>query len=485
MKTKNTWELYSPEDLESCDKYCRDYMTFLSCCKTERECIRFIEKELVSNGYRSLDDVREEEGVLKPGDKIYHIQMGKSMAVFNIGREPLENGMNILGAHIDSPRIDLKQNPLFEDGGFALLDTHYYGGIKKYQWVTIPLSLHGIVVKKDGSSINLSIGEDENDPVFFISDLLIHLAEEQMEKKAKDIIEGELLDIIAGNKPIKLDNTISESGGSGSKGLKDTASEKEKSGDDDKTPVKAQILKILKDNYGIEEEDFLSAEIEIVPAGPAREAGLDRSMILGYGQDDRVCAYSSYKALLEAGDLNRTTCCILTDKEEIGSVGATGAQSRFFENTVAEVMLLMGCYSDITLRRCLARSRMLSSDVNSAFDPSYASSYESRNASYLGKGLVISKFSGSGGKFEGNDANPEFLADLRRIFDENHINFQAAEIGKVDLGGGGTIAYILAQYGMEVVDCGIALLNMHAPWEAASKADVYELKRGYTAFINN
>jgi aspartyl aminopeptidase len=396
--------------------------------------------------------------------------MNKAVAMFRIGDVPMEQGMNILGAHIDSPRLDVKQNPLYEDGGFAYLDTHYYGGVKKYQWVTIPLALHGVVVKQDGTTVELAVGENEDDPVFFISDLLIHLASEQLEKKAAKVIEGEALDLVIGNKPILLKEEEKEQ----------EEKEEEKKARD---AVKKGILAILKENYGIEEEDFISAELEIVPAGKAREAGFDRSMILAYGQDDRVCAFSSLKAMLEVKDSARTACCLLVDKEEIGSVGATGMQSRFFENTVAEVMNLLGEYSELKLRRCLSNSCMLSSDVSSAFDPGFAASFDKKNVAYLGCGMVFNKFTGSRGKSGSNDANAEYLAHLREIFDKEKVNFQTAELGKVDLGGGGTIAYILALYGMNVIDSGVAVLNMHAPWEATSKADVYEAKRGYVAFL--
>lgn len=380
-------------------------------------------------------------------------------------------GMNILGAHIDSPRLDVKQNPLYEEGGFAYLDTHYYGGVKKYQWVALPLSLHGVIVRKDGSTLELNIGEDEDDPVFFISDLLIHLASEQLEKKASKVIEGEALDLIIGNRPIILDKKDKDGS--------EPESEKEQA----KEAVKKGILELLKRKYNVEEEDFISAELEIVPAGKAREAGLDKSMILAYGQDDRVCAFSSLKAMLEVEDGERTACCLLVDKEEIGSVGATGMQSRFFENMVAEVMNLTGEYSELNVRRALAASCMLSSDVSSAFDPAFASSFDKKNVAYLGGGMVFNKFTGSRGKSGSNDANAEYLAHIRDIFEKGNINFQTAELGRVDLGGGGTIAYILALYGMNVIDSGVAVLNMHAPWEATSKADVFEAKRGYVAFL--
>lgn len=387
--------------------------------------------------------------------------MEKAVILFRVGSEPLENGMNILGAHIDSPRLDVKQNPLYEDGDFAFLDTHYYGGIKKYQWVTIPLAIHGVVVKKNGEKVVINIGEKEDDPVFFISDLLVHLAAEQLEKKASKVIEGEALDIIIGNRPLQ--------------DVKD---------DEKKEKVQAFTLKLLKEQYGIEEKDFLSAELEIVPAGEAREAGLDRSMVLGYGQDDRVCAFSSLEAILEVQDLKRTGCCILVDKEEIGSVGATGMQSRFFENAVAELLALTtGAYNDLILRRCLANSRMLSSDVSSAFDPTYAASFDKKNVAYLGHGMVFNKFTGARGKSGSNDANAEYLGFIRKVMDDAGVTFQTAELGKVDLGGGGTIAYILSLYGMNVIDCGVPVLNMHAPHEATSKADLYEAKCGYKAFL--
>jgi len=414
-----------------------------------------------------LESVIKAGGKLKTGDKVYSVWMNKAIVMFQIGKNAMADGMNILGAHIDSPRLDVKQNPLYEDGGFAYLDTHYYGGVKKYQWVTIPLAIHGVVVKKDGTTVEINIGENEDDPVFFVSDLLIHLAQEQLEKKAAKVIEGEALDIIVGNKPIVVD--------------KDKEDKEEKSAGKD--AVKNGVLNILKENYGIEEEDFISAELEVVPAGRAREAGFDRSIILGYGQDDRVCAYTSMRAMLDTPVTDRTVCCILVDKEEIGSVGATGMQSRFFENAVAEVMNLCGEYSELNVRRCLAKSCMLSSDVSSAYDPSFASSFDKKNVAFMGCGMVFNKFTGARGKSGSNDANAEYLAHIRDIFEKASINFQTAELGKVDLGGGGTIAYILALYGMNVIDSGVAVMNMHAPWEATSKADVYEAYRGYKAFV--
>jgi aspartyl aminopeptidase len=381
--------------------------------------------------------------------------------------------MNILGAHIDSPRLDIKQNPLYEDGGFAYLDTHYYGGVKKYQWVTLPLAIHGVVVKKDGTTLEINIGDNDDDPVFFVSDLLIHLAQEQLEKKAAKVIEGEALDIIIGSRPIVIDK-------------KADAEEENKEGSSaGREAVKKGILQILKETLDFDEEDFLSAELEVVPAGHAREAGFDRSMILAYGQDDRVCAFTSLKAMLDTKKTERTVCCILVDKEEIGSVGATGMHSHFFDNAVAEVMNLTGEYSELNVRRCLSKSCMLSSDVSSAFDPTYASSFDKKNVAYLGCGMVLNKFTGSRGKSGSNDANAEYIAHIRDVFDRENVNFQTAELGRVDLGGGGTIAYILAEHGMNVIDSGVAVLNMHAPWEATSKADVYETYRGYRAFVDN
>lgn len=461
MKTENAWEKYTKTQLEEVDALSRAYRAFLNHGKTERECVKQIVERAKEAGYKELSELIKEGKTCKPGDKVYAVNMEKAVILFQVGSEPLENGMNILGAHIDSPRLDVKQNPLYEDGDFAFLDTHYYGGIKKYQWVTIPLAIHGIVVKKNGEKVVINIGEKEDDPVFFISDLLVHLAAEQLEKKASKVIEGEALDIIIGNRPLQ--------------DVKD---------DEKKEKVQAFTLKLLKEQYEIEEKDFLSAELEIVPAGEAREAGLDRSMVLGYGQDDRVCAFSSLEAILEVQDLKRTGCCILVDKEEIGSVGATGMQSRFFENAVAELLALTtGAYNDLILRRCLANSRMLSSDVSSAFDPTYAASFDKKNVAYLGHGMVFNKFTGARGKSGSNDANAEYLGFIRKVMDDAGVTFQTAELGKVDLGGGGTIAYILSLYGMNVIDCGVPVLNMHAPHEATSKADLYEAKCGYKAFL--
>ena len=459
MKQENAWTKYSQEELQKLEALCADYKHYLDQGKTERECVLETVRLAREKGYQSLSEVQASGKKLQPGDKVYHICMDKMIALFQMGQEPLKEGMRILGAHIDSPRLDLKQNPLYEDTELAYLDTHYYGGIKKYQWVTIPLALHGVVVKKDGTKVNIQIGEKEEDPVVFVSDLLIHLSGEQMEKKARLVIEGENLDLLVGSRP---------------------AAEQE---GEEKEKVKQQILNLLKDQYGIEEEDFLSAEIEVVPADRARDCGLDRSMIMAYGQDDRVCAYTSLAALLETKPQKYTSCCLLVDKEEVGSVGATGMQSRFFENTVAELMELAGGFSELDLRRCLNRSKMLSSDVSAAYDPLYASCFEKRNAAYFGKGLVLNKYTGSRGKYGSNDANAEYLAELRNVFDSQGVSFQTAELGKIDVGGGGTIAYITALYGMEVVDSGVAVLNMHAPMEVTSKADVYEAKKGYQAFL--
>ena len=471
MEKKNTWETYSHKQLKEVDAFAEEYRNFLDEGKTERECVDYIVNTVEKKGYRELQQVIRNEEKLTKGDKVYAVWMNKSVVMFRIGEKPMTEGMNILGAHIDSPRLDVKQNPLYEEGGFAYLDTHYYGGVKKYQWVTLPLALHGVIVKKDGTTVELNIGENEDDPVFFISDLLIHLSQEQLEKKASKVIEGEALDLIIGNKPIVLGKEKDD---------KETAGREETKA---KEAVKQGILDILKKTYDVEEEDFLSAELEIVPAGRAREAGLDRSMILAYGQDDRVCAFSSLMAMLEVEDTERTACCLLVDKEEIGSVGATGMQSKFFENMVAEVMNLTGEYSELNVRRCLSSSCMLSSDVSSAFDPAFAANKDKKNVAYLGGGMVFNKFTGSRGKSGSNDANAEYIAHIRNIFEKEKINFQTAELGKVDLGGGGTIAYILALYGMNVIDSGVAVLNMHAPWEATSKADVYETKRGYEAFL--
>ena len=490
MERKNAWETYNEEQVMELERLNQEYRDFLDHGKTERECIDRIVELIEEEGYQELEHVMQTGRKLGKGDKVYSVWMNKSIVLFQLGKEPMTNGLNILGAHIDSPRLDVKQNPLYEDGGFAYLDTHYYGGVKKYQWVALPLAIHGVVVKKDGTTIELNVGEDEDDPVFFVSDLLIHLAGEQLEKKAAKVIEGEALDLIIGSKPIVIKADLE-----GKNTENQESAEEEQNGENKKSSdgedqnkakakevVKAGILDILKNSYDIEEEDFLSAELEIVPAGKAREAGFDRSMILAYGQDDRVCALTSLRAMLDLKETDRTVCCILVDKEEIGSVGATGMRSRFFENAVAELMNLCGEYSELNVRRCLAHSCMLSSDVSAGFDPSYASCFEKKNAAFLGKGMVFNKFTGSRGKSGSNDANAEYMAHLRNIMDEKGIAYQTAELGKVDVGGGGTIAYILALYGMNVIDSGVAVLNMHAPWEATSKADIYEAYRGYMAF---
>ena len=479
MEKKNIWETFDAKHLKKLENLNLEYRNFLDNSKTERECIDTIVNAIEKEGYRELEVLIENGEKLVKGDKVYSVWMNKSIVMFRIGEKPMAEGINILGAHIDSPRLDIKQNPLYEEGGFAYLDTHYYGGVKKYQWVTIPLAIHGVVVKKDGTTIELNIGENEEDPVFFVSDLLIHLSQEQLEKKASKVIEGEALDIIIGNKPLVIDKKAEKGKDKEHSKARDKESEKEYA----KETVKAGILSILKENYGIEEEDFISAELEVVPAGKAREAGFDRSMILAYGQDDRVCAFTSMRAMLDVKDSARTACCILVDKEEIGSMGATGMQSRFFENAVAEVMELYGEYSELNVRRCLAHSCMLSSDVSSAFDPSFASSFDKKNVAYLGGGMVFNKFTGSRGKSGSNDANAEYLAHLRKVMADKKVNFQTAELGKVDLGGGGTIAYIMANYGMEVIDSGVPVLNMHALYEVASKADIYEAYKGYKAFL--
>ena len=461
MERRNAWKIYTADQLKELDQINSRYKVCLDEGKTERECVRLTVKEIEKKGYRNLKDIK---GSLKAGDKVYAVCMGKSIAMFQIGKEPLENGMNILGAHIDSPRIDVKQNPLYENEDLAYLDTHYYGGIKKYQWVTLPLALHGVIVKTDGTVQKVNIGEKEDDPVFVVTDLLIHLAGKQMEKKASAVIEGEKLDLLIGSRPLEKEEGLDE---------------------DEKDAVKANVMKILTDYYNMEEEDFLSAELEIVPAGKARDCGLDRSMILAYGQDDRVCAFTSLFAMLDVDDVERTSCWILVDKEEIGSVGATGMHSRFFENVVAELVALTEGESDLKVRRALQNSKMLSSDVSAAYDPMYAEAFEKRSAAFFGRGLVFNKFTGARGKSGSNDANAEYLAEVRRAMNAEDVSYQFAELGKVDLGGGGTIAYIMANYGMEVIDSGVAVLSMHAPWEVTSKADVYEAYRGYKSFLRN
>lgn len=457
MERKVAWNTYSDDELAALNKLSDEYRRFLDCGKTERECVNETVRMAQAKGYRDLDSVIANGEKLGAGDRVYSNCMGKAIMLFAIGKAPLEKGLNIVGAHIDSPRMDLKQNPLYEDTGIAYLDTHYYGGIKKYQWVAMPLALHGVVAKKDGSVMDIVIGEDPQDPVVGISDLLIHLASEQLGKKASVVIEGEELNVIVGGRPLK---------------------------DEEKDPVKANIMGILTEKYGIEEEDFLSAEIEVVPAGPARDFGLDRSMILGYGHDDRVCAYASIDAILSIDETpERTCCCVLADKEEIGSVGATGMSAKYFENAVAELMSAAGQYSELSLRRAMKNCRMLSCDVSAGYDPNFAGVFERKNSAYLGRGVCFNKYTGSRGKSGSNDANAEYIAKLRTLMDDANVNFQTAELGKVDQGGGGTIAYICAAYGMDVIDSGVAVLSMHAPWEIISKADLYEAARAYRAFM--
>ena len=464
MERPVAWKKYDETQISELGAFAHDYTEFISNNKTERECVRTSIALAEAAGYRNLDDVVAANQPLEPGARVYASMRGKSLILIELGKRPLTEGFNILGAHVDSPRLDIKQNPLEEKNDLAFLDTHYYGGVKKYQWVTLPLALHGVFAKRDGSIVPICIGEDPADPVFVVSDLLIHLSQEQLQKKASEVIDGEMLDVLCGHRPLKVD------------------------ADDDKAeknPVVGYLLQLLRDTYGIEEEDFLSAEIEVVPAGPARDLGFDRSMILGYGHDDRSCAYPSLRAQLELTDVpERSALTILADKEEIGSVGATGMTSRFFENVVAEVLALAG-YGEgsLALRRCLANSRMLSSDVSAGFDPTFASAFESKNAAYLGRGLTFNKFTGSRGKSGSNDADAEYVAFVRNVMDTHDVSWQTAELGKVDLGGGGTIAYILAKYGMQVIDCGLPVLSMHAPWETISKADLYEALRGYRAFL--
>lgn len=463
MEKKNAWEKY-PEGKKRDEvfSFAEDYRKFISDCKTERECTSAVYKDAVAHGYKDLDELIKNKTAVKAGDRIVADNMGKGVALFNIGKKSIEDGMNILGAHIDSPRMDLKQVPLYEDTEMALLDTHYYGGIKKYQWVTLPLALHGVICKKDGTTVKVNIGDKPGDPVVGVSDLLIHLSGDQMSKKASEVIEGENLDVLIGSIP---------------------GSEKDENDKDIKDRVKTNILNILSKEYKVDEDDFLSAEIEVVPAGEARDYGLDRSMIMGYGHDDRVCAYPSYRAMLEVTDPEYTSVCLLVDKEEIGSVGASGMQSRFFENCVAEVMNLTGEYTELAVRRAMKNSKVLSSDVSAAFDPNYPSVMEKKNSAYFGKGLVFNKYTGARGKSGSNDANAEYVAKLRKIMDDNEVSFQTSELGRVDVGGGGTIAYILANYDMNVIDSGVPVLNMHAPWEIISKVDLYEALKGYIAFL--
>ncbi len=469
MEHEVAWKKYDEVDLEALEGLASNYIDFISENKTERRCAAAAIAMAEKAGYAPLSEAVREGRTLKPGDKVWAHSHGKALILVQIGREPIEGGMNILGAHIDSPRLDLKQNPLYESNGFALLDTHYYGGIKNYQWVTVPLSMHGVVAKKDGSVVDVNIGDDEGDPVFCVTDLLIHLARQQMEKNGGKVVEGEDLDVLVGNRP-----------------MPEAAGDDEGDAKAKKEPVKAFALKLLADKYDIAEEDFLSAELEVVPAGRARELGFDRSMVIGYGQDDRVCAYTSLVAQLEApADLDKTAVCVLVDKEEIGSVGATGMASNFFENTIAEIMELAGEGGMLPLRRALSSSSMLSSDVSAGFDPAYASVFEPKNAAFLGRGLVFNKYTGSRGKSGSNDASAEYVARVRRVMDDAGVTFQTAELGKVDAGGGGTIAYLPAKYGMDVIDSGVAVLSMHAPWEVTSKADIYEAYKGYLAFLKD
>lgn len=452
---KTVWEKH--ENYDAIMDFNEQYKAFLDASKTEREATTTSLQLAKDCGFKALDEYE----TLKPGDKVYVVNRAKNLCLFVIGKDSLVNGMNILGAHIDSPRVDIKQHPLYEDNGLVLLDTHYYGGIKKYQWVATPLAMHGVVCKKDGTVVNIVIGENENDPVVGISDLLVHLSGDQMSKTGAKVVEGEDLNVLFGSIPAKKED------------------------DNDSDLVKKNILSLLKEKYDIEEDDFVSAELEIVPAGKARDLGLDRSMVMGYGHDDRVCAYTSLKAILEIKIPQRTSCCILVDKEEVGSQGNTGMQSRFFENVIAKLMDKLGYYTPINLMDCLTNSKMLSSDVSAAYDPNYPSVNELKNTAFFGKGLCLNKYTGSRGKSGCNDANPEFIARIRKVMEDNDVMFQTSELGKVDQGGGGTIAYILANLDVEVIDAGIAVQNMHAQYEVVSKADVYEAYRGYYAFLKD
>ena len=455
---ENAWKTYDSETMKKVFELSEGYKKFISDCKTERECVIESIAMAKAKGYRDLEEVIANGETLKAGDKVYANNMGKTVAFFLIGKQPLENGMNILGAHVDSPRLDIKQNPLYEDNELALLDTHYYGGIKKYQWVTLPLALHGVFAKKDGTVVNVNIGEDDNDPVVGISDLLVHLSADQLSKKANVVIEGEDLNVTVGSIPVE---------------------------GEEKDAVKKNILRILKEKYDVEEDDFVSAEIEVVPAGKARDYGLDRSMVMGYGHDDRICAYTSLVALLEMEETEKTSVCLLVDKEEVGSIGATGMQSLFFENTVAEMLLKMGIDSFVQTRLTMSRSKMLSSDVSAGVDPLFVSVNDKKNAAYLGNGIVFNKYTGSRGKSGSNDASAEYVAQVRAVMDNANIHYQTAELGRVDQGGGGTIAYILGNYNMDVIDAGIAVLNMHAPMEIVSKVDVYETYQAYKVFLKD
>ena len=460
MERPNAWKAYDAATIAELEELCGDYRAFISENKTERECVTASVAAAREADYMSLDEAAALGRELTAGDKIYATCHNKTIMLVNLGTQPMEQGMNILGAHIDSPRLDLKQNPLYEAGDMAYLDTHYYGGVKAYHWVATPLALHGVVCKKDGTTVEVRVGEDATDPVFCISDLLIHLASDQLKKPAAEAVDHENLDVIVGGRPVVIEGD-----------------------EEEKEPVKRFFLNLLTEKYGIDEEDFLSAELEVVPAGAAREMGLDRSMILGYGQDDRVCAYTSLAAQLAVAEVERTSVCLLVDKEEIGSVGASGMTSRFFENTVAEIMALAGEGSSLALRRALANSRMLSSDVSAGFDQLYADRFEKKNAAFMGHGLCFNKYTGSRGKGGSNDADAEYMALVRDIMDEAGVAFQTCELGRIGAGGGGTIAYILAEYGMNVIDAGVAVLSMHSLWEVSNKADVYEAYKGYKAFI--
>ena len=475
MEREVAWKKYDEASLDELEALAVDYIDFISENKTERECAAAAIAAAEDAGYDSLADCIAAGTPVGPGSKLWACAQGKAVILVHVGAAPISEGMNILGAHIDSPRLDIKQNPLYETNDFALLDTHYYGGIKNYQWTALPLALHGVVAKTDGAVVEVNIGDDPADPVFCVTDLLPHLGSQQMDKKGSKVVEGEDLDVLVGNRPLAATGADEADDGAG-KAEGDKAS---------KDPVKAYVLALLSDKYGIAEEDFLSAELEVVPAGRARDLGFDRSMVIGYGQDDRVCAYTSLAAQLALGDdiPARTAVCVLVDKEEIGSVGASGMASMFFENTIAEIMALAGESSPLRLRRALTRSRMLSSDVSAGFDPAYASVFEAKNSAYLGRGLVFNKYTGSRGKSGSNDASAEYVALVRRIMDDAGVSFQTAELGRVDAGGGGTIAYLPAKYGMDVIDSGVPVLSMHSPWEVTSKADIYEARRGYEAFL--
>ncbi len=475
MEREVAWKKYDEASLDELEALAVDYIDFISENKTERECAAAAIAAAEDAGYDSLADCIAAGTPVGPGSKLWACAQGKAVILVHVGAAPISEGMNILGAHIDSPRLDIKQNPLYETNDFALLDTHYYGGIKNYQWTALPLALHGVVAKTDGAVVEVNIGDDPADPVFCVTDLLPHLGSQQMDKKGSKVVEGEDLDVLVGNRPLAATDADEADDGAG-KAEGDKAS---------KDPVKAYVLALLSDKYGIAEEDFLSAELEVVPAGRARDLGFDRSMVIGYGQDDRVCAYTSLAAQLALGDdiPARTAVCVLVDKEEIGSVGASGMASMFFENTIAEIMALAGESSPLRLRRALTRSRMLSSDVSAGFDPAYASVFEAKNSAYLGRGLVFNKYTGARGKSGSNDASAEYVALVRRIMDDAGVSFQTAELGRVDAGGGGTIAYIPAKYGMDVIDSGVPVLSMHSPWEVTSKADIYEARRGYEAFL--